>query len=149
MEEIKLHLAPDSGIDKTFKRNASLAKVHHCFCKTNDSPAILQLNGNIQLKPVRVVVGGKVLIRTGLTPRVLELTDYLFENLCATSTFGDLKPYLEKLDIAEQKSVLEVAHELLRGVQSREEGHPASVDDRNDKERAMVRRGRFPVALLP
>lgn len=91
LQELEAHLDPESGIDKTWRRNASLAWVKFCF-KT--------------ATPFSVIPGpdgmGQVLNHI---PIVFK---YLQKWGDANAAYNDLKPFVARLDAQERAQLLKV-----------------------------------------
>ncbi|KFY06783.1 hypothetical protein V492_07759 [Pseudogymnoascus sp. VKM F-4246] len=83
-DQIKAHLAPTSGLNKTYKRNASLANLFFCFH--------LQKDGEDR---TFVIPSGKRF--DGITPRRAALMTHLSQYGHTASAFGDVKRYVEML----------------------------------------------------
>lgn len=82
---------PESGIDKTWRRNAALAWVKFCFKTATPFSVIPGPNGmGQQLNHIPIII--KYLQKWGDT----------------TAAYTDLKPYITRLDLPERKQLLEL-----------------------------------------
>jgi len=97
--EIEAHLDPASGIDKTWRRNASLAKLKWYF---NHASAFH-------------------------TSRTTLITTYLKEYGHSTTAYNDIKPYIEILDVEERTVLLSTLIESRKAVQERKHEDSAST----------------------
>ena len=88
--ELEAHLNPDSGIDKSWRRNASLAWVKFHF----DAPI-----------PFSNIPGS--LKNSQVTDRCQVILKYLQEYGDASIAYNDLRPYVERLDMDERVHLLE------------------------------------------
>ncbi|KAE9381361.1 hypothetical protein N431DRAFT_424923 [Stipitochalara longipes BDJ] len=89
--EVQAHLDPASGIDKSWRRNASLAKLKLLF-EGSTAFSSLQLsskegNGNFN--------------------KVTAITNYLREYGKASTAYNDLRPFVESLSPLERKELVE------------------------------------------
>jgi len=91
LAELEAHLDPESGIDKTWRRNASLAWVKFCFEAATPFSVIPGADGK-----------GQVLNHI---PIVFK---YLLKFGDANTAYKDLRPYVERLDIEERSQLLEL-----------------------------------------
>jgi len=91
LAELEAHLDPKSGIDKTWRRNASLAWVKFCFEAATPFSVIPGPEGR-----------GQVLNHI---PIVFK---YLQKFGDATTAYKDLRPYVERLDLEERSQLLSV-----------------------------------------
>ncbi|KAH8602738.1 N-acetyltransferase B complex non catalytic subunit-domain-containing protein [Bisporella sp. PMI_857] len=92
--EIKAHLEPLSGVGKSWRRNASLAKLKFSF----ESAVPFLRNPNEQSSDSVLVEGSGV-----LSP----ILEYLLHYGDATTAYIDLQPSVEKLNREQHKSLLE------------------------------------------
>lgn len=91
MTEIEKHLDPTSGIDKSWKRNASLAWVKFCFAIARQSSALsIAIAKDQSLDQIPIIV------------------KYLQKYGDATTAFVDLRPYVERLDTAQRREINEL-----------------------------------------
>ncbi|KAK6615242.1 cytoskeleton organization protein [Botrytis cinerea] len=104
--EIAAHLDPTSGIDKTWRRNASLAWLEFTF-KSSSTPFATESSGSDVEK----------------YPRVAAIVKYLQEFGDATTAFSDLRPYVELSQKEERNKLLDI---LRNGIQF---GKKAKKDD--------------------
>ncbi|ELR02124.1 hypothetical protein VC83_06962 [Pseudogymnoascus destructans] len=81
-DQVKSHLAPTSGLNKTYKRNASLANLSFCF--------ELQKDGKNR---TFVIPSGSRF--SGIDPRQAALMTHLSQYGHTASAFGDVKRYVE------------------------------------------------------
>lgn len=89
--ELEAHLDPESGIDKTWRRNASLAWVKFCFLTATPFSVIPQSNGSGQtLNHIPIVF------------------KYLQKFGDASTAYSDLRPYIECLDLEERAQLLKL-----------------------------------------
>jgi N-terminal acetyltransferase B complex non-catalytic subunit len=87
--EIEAHLDPGSGIDKSWRRNASLAWVKVAFKDTSTFTIAMTTD------------------KTSTTSlRCDTILKYLADYGDATTAYSDLRPYVEKLTIEERKQLL-------------------------------------------
>lgn len=91
LAELEAHLDPESGIDKTWRRNASLAWVKFCFEAATPFSVIPGADGK-----------GQVLNHI---PIVFK---YLQKFGDASTAYKDLRPYVERLDLEERAQLLNV-----------------------------------------
>jgi N-terminal acetyltransferase B complex non-catalytic subunit len=84
LSEVEAHLKPDSGIDKSWRRNASLAKV----------TILSKEHSQFSLETASA------------TDRVDIIEEYLTTYGSATTTYGDLRPFIEQLKENEKQSLL-------------------------------------------
>jgi hypothetical protein len=82
---VEAHLEPNSGVDKSWRRNASLAKVTVLF--KEDSSFSLESSSE--------------------TDRLDILQEYLIKYGSATTTYDDLRSFVERLKDQEKKSLLQ------------------------------------------
>lgn len=104
--EIAAHLDPTSGIDKTWRRNASLAWLEFTF-KSSSTPFATESSASDVEK----------------YPRVAAIVKYLQEFGDATTAFSDLRPYVELSQKEERNKLLDI---LRKGIQF---GKNAKKDD--------------------
>ncbi|KAF7937706.1 uncharacterized protein EAE97_007502 [Botrytis byssoidea] len=104
--EIASHQDPNSGIDKTWRRNASLAWLEFTF-KSSSTPFATESSGS----------------DVEMYPRVAAIVKYLQEFGDATTAFSDLRPYVELSQSEERKKLLDI---LRNGIQF---GKKATKDD--------------------
>lgn len=90
--EVAAHLDPASGIDKTWRRNASLAWLAYTF-KATSSNFEPELTSVSELEK---------------HPRLAAIVKYLQEFGDATTVYDDLKPYVEMLQPEERHILLEI-----------------------------------------
>ncbi|ESZ98846.1 hypothetical protein SBOR_0704 [Sclerotinia borealis F-4128] len=95
--EIAAHLNPTSGIDKTWRRNASLAWFEFTF-KNSSTPFATESSGPDVEK----------------YPRVTAIVKYLQEFGDATTAYSDLRPYVELSQTEERSKLLDI---LKQGLQ--------------------------------
>lgn len=89
LAELDAHLDPASGIDKSWKRNASLAWVKFCFSTATPFAVVPSTEGKGQiLNHVPIII------------------KYLQKYGDAITVFNDLKPYVERLDNVERSQLL-------------------------------------------
>lgn len=89
--EVAAHLNPASGIDKTWKRNASLAWLEFTF-KNSSTPFATDPSESDLEK----------------YPRVTAIIKYLQGFGDATTAYSDLRPYVELLQTDERSKLLEI-----------------------------------------
>lgn len=82
-DQLKAHLAPTSGLNKTYKRNASLANLFFVFR--------LQKDG--EERTFVLPTGGRI----SVDPKVGALMTHLSQYGHTASAFGDVKEYVEML----------------------------------------------------
>ncbi|RFU26712.1 hypothetical protein B7463_g9620, partial [Scytalidium lignicola] len=102
--EVEAHLAKDSGVDKTYRRNASLALLHYKF----------ELHKNIQSStqaPLDVSVQSlSITAASDSSPEALlnAITKYMKENSDAPSMFNDIRPYAERFSENELQDLVNI-----------------------------------------
>lgn len=89
LAEVESHLDPDSGIDKSWRRNASLAWMKFCFETATPFSVIPDIHGK-----------GQVLNRI---PIVFK---YLQKYGDASTAYEDLRPFVERMDTEERAQLL-------------------------------------------
>ncbi|KAB8302834.1 hypothetical protein EYC80_006174 [Monilinia laxa] len=112
--EIAAHLNPASGIDKTWRRNASLAWLEFTF-KNSSTPFATETSGSDLEKH----------------PRVAAIIKYLQDFGDATTAYSDLRLYVELLQTDERSRLLEV---LRSGLQF---GKTAKINDLEPELKAL------------
>ncbi|PQE03427.1 N-acetyltransferase B complex non catalytic subunit protein [Rutstroemia sp. NJR-2017a BBW] len=90
--EIAAHLDPGSGIDKTWRRNASLAWLTYTF-KATSSAFAPDVSSTSEVEK---------------NPRITAVVKYLQNFGDATTVYDDLKPYVEQLEPEERRILLDV-----------------------------------------
>jgi N-terminal acetyltransferase B complex non-catalytic subunit len=90
--EIAAHLDPGSGIDKTWRRNASLAWLTYTF-KATSSVFAPDVSSTSEVEK---------------NPRITAVVKYLQNFGDATTVYDDLKPYVELLEPEERRILLDV-----------------------------------------
>ncbi|KAJ5032454.1 uncharacterized protein L3040_009058 [Drepanopeziza brunnea f. sp. 'multigermtubi'] len=85
--EVKAHLDPECGIDKSWKRNASLALVKITFESSSPFSETTQENG-------------------GLPHRVTASIGYLQNYASASTAYNDLRPFIGKMSQEERKQFI-------------------------------------------
>lgn len=81
-DQLKAHLAPTSGLNKTYKRNASLANLSFCF----------ELQKDGENRTFVIPSGSRF---PGIDPRQAALMTHLSQYGHTASAFGDVKRYVE------------------------------------------------------
>lgn len=119
-DQVKAHLAPTSGLNKTYKRNASLANLFFCFN--------LQKDGEDR---TFVIPDGSRF--PGISPRIAAIMMHLSQYGHTASAFGDVKRYVETF------SQGEIAEMLGKGIPLLGVRLPwAWVEDAGDGEQPIV-----------
>ncbi|KAH8815250.1 N-acetyltransferase B complex non catalytic subunit-domain-containing protein [Xylogone sp. PMI_703] len=97
--EVEAHLAKDSGVDKTYRRNASLALLHYKF----------ELHRDTQSAPVDVLIqslsisGADDSARESLLTSIMQ---YIKENNDGPAMFNDVRPYVERFPDSELQDLV-------------------------------------------
>lgn len=112
--EIVAHLNPASGIDKTWRRNASLAWLEFTF-KSSSTPFATESSGPDVEKYSRVTA----------------ILKYLQEFGDATTAYSDLRPYIELSQTEERSKLLDI---LRNGLQF---GKTKQKDDLDSELKAL------------
>ncbi|QSZ28628.1 hypothetical protein DSL72_003127 [Monilinia vaccinii-corymbosi] len=112
--EIAAHLNPASGIDKTWRRNASLAWLEFTF-KISSAPFATESSGPDVEKYLRVTA----------------IVKYLQQFGDATTAYSDLRPYVELSQTDERNKLLEI---LRNGLQF---GKTAKTNDSESELKAL------------
>ena len=89
LAEVESHLDPDSGIDKSWRRNASLAWMKVCFEIATPFSGIPDIHGKDQV-----------------LNRIPIVFKYLQKYGDASTAYEDLRPFVERLDIEERAQLL-------------------------------------------
>jgi hypothetical protein len=95
--EIKRHLEPSAKLDKSYLRNAQLAKLEWVFITVPHLESVMPRDQDL--------LGKSSDSTTPLTVRAV--VEFFMANSYVASVFGDLKPYLQLLSEEEQKTVLD------------------------------------------
>lgn len=107
-------------MDKTYARNGLLAAVDYFF-SLHHSQRNYALLFNVMINEqlaVELTGGSQNSISIDITPQVLLLAHYFQRQYSAPSAFGDLRNYVDRLTIPEQKALL-----LICRRSSFEDGH--------------------------
>jgi hypothetical protein len=101
-DQISAHVASISGVNKTYRRNASLATMKFAFD--------LEKNGKVRdfgYPPIGYT--------RHITPQAASILEYLFKYGHTASAFGDVKEYIEKLAKRDQQQLIWCSRAILMG----------------------------------